>query len=65
MKGTLRWFGLGPQLNEPLHFERFVIHPHFRDVNILIDITQGWTPLRTFAIFPPLINNHGIIYFRD
>jgi hypothetical protein len=65
MKGSLRWFGLGHRLNEPLHFERFVIHPHFRNVNILIDIIQGSMPLGTFVTFPPLMNNLGITYFRD
>jgi hypothetical protein len=42
MGAAPQWFGLGPQLGESfhlrVHLERHVTLPHFRDVNILVDV---------------------------
>lgn len=42
-KATLWWSKLGPWLNElphlGFHLERHVILPHYRDVNIFVDVT--------------------------
>jgi hypothetical protein len=47
MGATPWWFKLGPRLCESLkaHVEGHVILPHFRDVNVLVDVTLGWPPL--------------------
>ncbi len=44
-KATPQWPKLGPQLSESFHLkvclEGHVTLPHFRDVNIFIDVTLG------------------------
>ncbi len=41
-KATPQWFELGLRLGEPpnlkVHLERHVTFPHFRDVNILVEV---------------------------
>lgn len=69
MKATLRWSKLGPWLIElphlGFHLERHVILPHYRDVNIFVDVTLGWLPLGASVTFLSLINNCVINYFHD
>jgi len=45
MGATPGWSRLGPKLNEPplftIYLKRHVVLPHFRDVNIFVDISLG------------------------
>jgi len=47
------------------HLERHVIFPHYRDVNIFVDVTLGGLPLGAFVTFLSLTNNCVISYFHD
>jgi len=42
MGATIQWFGVKPQLGESfhlkVHLEGHVTLPHFKDVNILVDV---------------------------
>jgi len=58
-KATPWWFELGLRLGEPpnlkVHLEGHVTFPHFRDVNILIEVFLRWCPstlLSTFLLTP-------------
>ncbi len=48
-KATPQWFGFGPWQSEPphlrVHLEGHVTLPHFKDVNIFVDVSTRWTPL--------------------
>jgi hypothetical protein len=66
MKATPQWPKLGPQLGESFHLkvrlEGHVTLPHFKDVNIFIDVTLGWPPL-AFLLTPFPSTYGGINYF--
>lgn len=62
MKATLRWSKLGPWLIElphlGFHLERHVILPHYRDVNIFVDVLWGdypWVPLSLFFLWSTIV----------
>jgi hypothetical protein len=62
-KATPRWFELGLRLGEPpnlkVHLEGHVTFPHFRDVNILVEVFPWWCPSTLLSTCP-----FWISYFR-